>query len=57
MDPASFATQFSPLNHGVVDVIKQDLLKDGDERGVGIELYKLNVYGKFLGSNLAIGAI
>ncbi|KAF9044446.1 hypothetical protein BJ165DRAFT_1528981 [Panaeolus papilionaceus] len=45
MDPASFATQFSPLNHGVVDVIKQDLLKDGDERGVGIELYKLNVYG------------
>ncbi|PPQ69507.1 hypothetical protein CVT24_001461 [Panaeolus cyanescens] len=45
MDTTCFATQFSPLTHGIVDLIREDLFKGEDERGIGVELYKLNVYG------------
>ncbi|PPQ72211.1 hypothetical protein CVT24_002368 [Panaeolus cyanescens] len=45
MDTSRFSSQFSPVTHGIIDLIREDLFKGEDERGIGVELYKLNVYG------------
>lgn len=47
MDEEKFCTNFSPYEHGVIDMIVQALVHnnhtDGRYRGVRAELYKLNV--------------
>ncbi|CAA7266086.1 unnamed protein product [Cyclocybe aegerita] len=46
MDAANFATQFHPSACGVVDAIRDAMLPAQDtDRGIKIEMYKLNVYG------------
>ncbi|PPQ99232.1 hypothetical protein CVT24_009251 [Panaeolus cyanescens] len=45
MDANDFAAQFTPLNHGVLDLIRANLFKGEEKREIQIELYKLNVYG------------
>ncbi|KAI6111148.1 hypothetical protein F5141DRAFT_1202865 [Pisolithus sp. B1] len=47
MNIASFATQFSARNAGLIHIIRRELLDRSDaNRGIKAELYKLNVYGK-----------
>ncbi|PPQ72212.1 hypothetical protein CVT24_002369 [Panaeolus cyanescens] len=46
MDASNISSQFSPLAHGIVKLMREDLFKGQDaERGFRLELYKLNVYG------------
>jgi hypothetical protein len=47
MDANRFATHFSPTNLGVVEVISDRLLRGRAEKSISIELYKLNIYGKY----------
>lgn len=46
MDAGRFATHFSPVELGLVDEMRQKLLKGSNsESSIRVELYKLNVYG------------
>ncbi|KAI6138566.1 hypothetical protein BKA82DRAFT_770990 [Pisolithus tinctorius] len=47
MDPAELAASFDIEDYGLIDIVHQELL-EGDvvKRGIKMELYKLNVYGK-----------
>ncbi|KAJ3505549.1 hypothetical protein NLJ89_g7359 [Agrocybe chaxingu] len=46
MDSANFATQFHPYTCGVVDAIRNTMLSpQNTNRGIKVEMYKLNVYG------------
>ena len=44
MDPANFSTNFNPYNTGVVQAIRDMLLRD-PKSSIRAELHKLNVYG------------
>jgi hypothetical protein len=44
MDAVKFATNFNPINTGIIQAIHDLLLKDS-ESSIRAELYKLNVYG------------
>ncbi|EGN97805.1 hypothetical protein SERLA73DRAFT_90914 [Serpula lacrymans var. lacrymans S7.3] len=47
MDTTDFATRFSAESVGLVDVIRKQLLQDSNQdKGIRLEMYKLNVYGK-----------
>ncbi|KAJ3504189.1 hypothetical protein NLJ89_g8065 [Agrocybe chaxingu] len=46
MDASAFATQFAPLELGILHTIRQNLLRGQKaEKPIRVELYKLNVYG------------
>ena len=57
LDSSNFALKFDPVQLGLVDVIRTEMLEEGKKliverpeagRGVRAELYKLNVYGATL---------
>ncbi len=48
MDVGRFSTQFHPADQGIVEVLSDLLLKaQVDTRSIRMELYKLNVYGRY----------
>ncbi|KIM90260.1 hypothetical protein PILCRDRAFT_811978 [Piloderma croceum F 1598] len=47
IDVANFATKFNIARTGLVELIRSELLEgEGARKGINVELYKLNVYGK-----------
>ncbi|KAI6123202.1 hypothetical protein EDD16DRAFT_1894176 [Pisolithus croceorrhizus] len=47
MDPTEFAANFDVEDSDLIDIVSQGLLEgDHEDRGIKLELYKLNVYGK-----------
>ena len=51
MDTDRFATHFSPTDLGILEFISDFLLRERvPEKSIRLELYKLNIYGKYLTS-------
>jgi hypothetical protein len=47
MDANRFATHFSPIDSGLLEIVSDLLLRGRvPEKSIHLELYKLNIYGK-----------
>ena len=48
LDTAYFAAKFDPVNCGLLRTLREVLLEGhGTDKTISVELYKLNIYGKF----------